>query len=76
MSGDRAGDSAARAPRSLLWAGQETGTSARTTGSAQPGMGHGASQPVQPVLGPEAFWRREFILTGPPPAKRRRMRVR
>jgi hypothetical protein len=76
MSGDRAGDSAARAPRSLLWAGQDSGTSARTAISAPPGIGDGAGHPVQPVLGPEAFWRREFILTGPPPAKRLRMRVR
>lgn len=67
MSHDRAGDSTDRAPRSLLWAGRETGSSSQRAPS---------SQPVQPVLSPEAFWRREFILTGPPRSRKFRIRVR
>ena len=67
MSSDRAGDSTDRAPRSLLWAGRESGSSRQTSRS---------SQPVQPVLGPEAFRRREFILTGPPRSRKFRIRVR
>ena len=64
MSSDRAGDSTDRAPRSLLWAGQETGSSGQTAHS------------FEPVLSPEAFWRREFILTGPPRSRKFRIRVR
>ena len=67
MSDDRSGDSTDRAPRSLLWAGRETGSSSQASRSPQP---------VQPVLSPEAFWRREFILTGPPRSRKFRIRVR
>ena len=67
MSDDRSGDSTDRAPRSLLWAGRETGSSSQASRSPQP---------VQPVLSPEAFWRREFLLTGPPRSRKFRIRVR
>ncbi len=74
MSIDRPGDSADPAPRSLLWAGQVTASN--DAGGRPTERGRRADEPARPVLGPDAFWRREFILTGPPPSKKYRQRER
>lgn len=70
MSNARPGDSVDPAPRSLLWAGQGSTASAGESRRAR------VETPARPVLGPEAFWLREFILTGPPPSKKYRQRAR
>ena len=74
MSSDRPGDSADPAPRSLLWAGQ--GAASGETGIRPRERPPHGGEPVRPVLGPDAFWRREFILTGPPASKKYRQRAR
>lgn len=74
MSADRPGDSVDPAPRSLLWAGQVTASSG--TGGRPSEREPRVDEPARPVLGPDAFWRREFILTGPPPSKKYRQRQR
>ena len=74
MTAVRPGDSADPAPRSLLWAGQATGSS--EAGSQPSERGPRTDEPARPVLGTDAFWRREFILTGPPPSRKYRQRAR
>lgn len=74
MSAERTGDSADPAPRSLLWAGQ--GSTPSDGGRRPFEQQVRAETPARPVLGPEAFWRREFILTGPPQSKKYRLRAR